>query len=191
MKHIILYENWPGIRRKEEKIDLSEIKWAFHWINEGNLFEQMYDVNGIDTTKYILRKQGGKKLEMPSLPPERFVLGEVGHGEVCMTVDPGYYQAGFTGESNVCLVFPLDSLQDLELEDLTDNGEAEIRFKEVPDWNKRVHSIYTTNKVWSRGDGWEGFYYRAISEWFPASLKPLVQTLASPKAISGALSKKN
>ena len=79
MRHIILYENWPGIRRKEEKIDLSEIKWAFHWINEGNLFEQMYHVNGIDTTKYILRKQGGKKLEMPSLPTETYRDWETGY----------------------------------------------------------------------------------------------------------------
>lgn len=188
MKHLILYENWVGIRRERRKIDLSQVKWAFHWINEGNLFEQMYDVSGVNTTGYILRKNGGKKIEMPPLPPEKFSLGEVGYGEVCMTVDPGYYNAGFTGESNVCLVFPMSSLSDLKMEDLTDNGEAEIQFDVVPDWNKRVHAIYTTNKVWSRGDGWEGFYYRAISEWFPESLKPLVQTLPSPKAISGELS---
>lgn len=194
MKHISTYpefilENYSGIRKERKKIDMSTIKWAYHWINEGNLFEQMYDVTGVDTIKYVLRKNNGKKLEMPNLPTEKFNLGETGYGEVCMTVDPGYYNAGFTGESHICLVFDIESLKDLEFEDLTDNGEAEIRFNNIPNWDQRVHSIFTTNKVWEKGDGWEGFYYRPISEWFSPNLKPLVKTFKSSKEISHFLEK--
>lgn len=184
-----LVENYTGIRKKHEKIDLSQVKWAFHWINEGNLFEQMYDTKNVNTTPFVLRKNNNKKLEMPQLPPEKFTLGHAVHGQVCMTIDPGYYNAGFTGESNICLVFSMESLKDLKMQDLTGNGEAEIRFNEIPNWNKRVYTIYTTNKVWNKGDGWEGFFYRAVSEWFSPELKPIVQILSSPQAISKALEK--
>ena len=190
MRHLILYENYKGIGREKRKIDLSKMDWAFHWITDANLFSQSYDTTGIDDTNYILRTKSGKKISMPPLPPERFILGDkYDLSRVCMTVDPGYYSAGTTGENNICLLFPIKPLLKLDYIDLTDNGEAEIRFKYVPDWDKLVHTIFVTNKTWSKGDGWEGFYYRPISEWFPNSLKDIVRFFPSSKSISQELCK--
>lgn len=111
---------------------------------------------------------------------------------VCMTLDPEYGAAGMSGENNVCLVFDFHKLLgDYECLDLTDNGEAEVRFSGITNFDKYLIAIYTTNKVWAKGDGWEGFFYRPISEWFPEKLKPLVRALPSVKAITRAISDAN
>lgn len=182
-----------ALRHSMAKMDLSDFKYAFHWVNEGLLFEQLYDMDGAHSGPYILRKSNGKKIEMPPLPAERMVFGNrdpdarvttgssMGN-EVCMTVDPEYAAAGMTGESNVCFVFDLPGLmRDYDVKNLTDNGEAEVRVLRIDDPKKYIVRIFVPTKVWDKGDGWEGFHYRAIKEWFPDSLKPLVVVTRSNK----------
>ena len=111
-----------SLRHEQKKIDLNKFEYAFHWINEGNLFCQVYDESNLsdnEKTRFILRKSNGKKIEMPTkFPPKKFLLGGDENepledestefsNAVCLTVDPEYYQAGFTGESNVCIIFEI------------------------------------------------------------------------------------
>jgi hypothetical protein len=180
------WDMFEGFRHERRLVPLDDIRWCYHWISEGNLFDQTYDTDGVDTNPYILRKSGGKSIEMPPLPRERFHLGG-DTGEVCMTIDPDYDRAGFTGESKICLVFSFESLRDLEVENLTDNGESEIRFSEVPNWNERVEAIYVERKTWERGDGWEGFFYRSVKSWMPVSLVDKVHSLSTSRGISREL----
>lgn len=191
MRNLYLYEGFlENIRKKRIKIDITDAKYAYHWINEGNLFDQCYNTDEIkNPAPYILRKNNGVILSLPKLPEKRYVLGGTDsiHG-VCLTLDPRYISAGFTGESHICLLFKMENLMDLHIENLTNNGEAEIRIKEIPDWNKRIDEILTTNKIWTKGDGWEGYYYRPISEWLPEELKHLVKTFPSVKKISDYIS---
>jgi hypothetical protein len=184
MKYIKLFEEIIS----REKLNLSNYKYVFHWLNESRLFEQSYNIDNIETKPYILRRYGGKKLIMPPLPDEQFLLGEKSK-QVCMTLDAKYISAGTSGENHICLVFPLDKLLTLEYEDLTDNSESEIRFKFIPNWNKIVEKIYIPNLLYSKGDGWEGFYYRAVSEWFPKTLIDKLEIKRSPRDISKELLK--
>lgn len=186
MRYLRGWDVFEALRHEGRFVPLDEIRWCFHWINEGNLFEQCYDTDSIDVTHYVLRKRGGKSIEMPPLPRERFVLGGDG-GEVCMTIDPDYDRAGFTGESKICLVFPFESLRDLKVENLTSNGEAEIRFEKVEDWDEKVAAIYIERRTWERGDGWEGFWYRPVQSWLPVSLVDKVGVFASSRGISREL----
>lgn len=207
-KHTGIIESFQGflesIRHEEKKIDLSKCKYAYHWVNEGNLFSQVYDDSNLsqnDHQRFILRKFNGKAIEMPNkFPPKRFVLGgdeneslkdetEEFNNAVCLTVDPEYYQAGFTGESNVCIVFEITDLG--KVRDLTDNGEAEIRVEKIDDWVTKAKAIFIVKKTYEKGDGWEGFFYRGISEWLPVEVKAKVKTFPSAKSISQELKKWN
>ena len=164
-----------SLRHEQKKIDLNKFEYAFHWINEGNLFCQVYDESNLsdnEKTRFILRKSNGKKIEMPTkFPPKKFLLGGDENepledestefsNAVCLTVDPEYYQAGFTGESNVCIIFEIKDLG--KIRDLTDNGEAEIRVEKVENWVEKAKAIFVVKKVYEKGDGWEGFFYRGM-----------------------------
>jgi len=199
MKYLKLFEKFRDEQRKIE--DLSTIDYAYHWVNEGNLFSQIYELPDINTGPYVLRKNPntGKKVEMPALPKPKFILGsetnEISSGistaaGVCLTIDPSYVSAGVTGESNICLVFSMkDLLEKFDVLNLTDNSEAEIRIKAIPDWNKLVKKILVVRKVYEVGDSWEDFAYRAVKEWFPEELKTFVETSPGQKSIGKTLEK--
>jgi hypothetical protein len=180
-----------SLRHTRQKIDYSNIKYVYHWLNEGQLFSQIYDEpNKDEFQKFILRKSNGKKIEMPSLPPKKYLLGG-DKSNVCMTLDPEYTSAGFTGESYICLVLNLQKLiKDFKIEDLTDNGEAEIRIEKIPQFNKYLEKVFIVKKNYEKGDGWEGFYYRPIQEWYTQDLKLITEILPSVKSISKELKTK-
>jgi hypothetical protein len=71
-------------------------------------------------------------------------------------------------------VFEVADLERHGIENLTDNGEAEIRVKKVPDWDRIVKRVYIIKKPYETGDGWEEFFYRPIKEWLPDRLKSMV-----------------
>ena len=68
----------------------------------------MFDIcyGNINSRPYVLDNEDG--IPMPELPPTNFDLGEY---EKCLTVDPGYYSAGITGEDYICLVFDFKQLK--------------------------------------------------------------------------------
>jgi len=195
MMHIIpyhLFESVSTVRHEYVKIPLDSVKYAFHWLTEGNLFTQTYGQNVSDSQKYILRKSGGKSIQMPPLPPTDYMLGGADNDEqstgVCMTLDPTYGRAGVSGESKICIAMDFQALRrDFEVQDLTDNGEAEVRIKMVKNWPKYTKSIFVDRKSWERGDGWEGFFYRPVKEWMPEELKPIVHVEISTRSICKAL----
>lgn len=180
-----------SLRHTRQKIDYSNIKYVYHWLNEGQLFSQLYDEPDKDELqKFVLRKLNGKKLEMPSIPSKKYLLGE-DKSNVCMTLDPEYTSAGFTGEAFICLVLNLQKLiRDFKIEDLTNNGEAEIRIEKIPQFNKYLEKVYITRKSYEKGEGWEGYYYRPVQEWYPQDLKNITEILPSVKSISKALKDK-
>lgn len=175
-----------------QKIRLDNIRYLYHWVNEGNLFEQVYDASPFPSSRdYVLRKYAGKKLQMPKLPKERLMLGEENEYTVCMTIDPSYESAGYTGESDICLVFDAVKLmQACDFKDFSDNGESELRFLGILDWDVFLKNILITKKCYDTGNGWEGFFYRPVSEWLPERLKGVVETYSSTKAICNQLIKK-
>ena len=185
-----------GSRDWRKKINLTHIKYVYHWLTEGNLFEQIY--GGFkyvpNHQSFILRKTDGKKIEMPPLPPHRYILGGESTGpdteRVCMTVDPTYDRAGESGESKVCLVLDLQRiLKEMQVTDLTDNHEAEIRVQKIDNWPDYCSMIFIDKKTYEKGDGWEGFFYRAVQEWLPQELKTKVKVMTSTKAICKELEK--
>lgn len=198
MKNVYRFDEWLNESkdlsdnlRGKEKLDLSKVKYAYHWVNEGNLFDQMYVHTGRGNDRnYILRKYDGKKLDMPPLPEERFYLGGTDdNSHVCLTVDAEYVSAGVSGESYFCLVFEVADLEKLGIENLTNNGEAEIRVKRIPDWDKIFKHAYVVRKNYETGDGWEGFFYRAAKEWMPEKIKSMLTVAPSAKAIGKLLLK--
>lgn len=188
-----LFENADlfGSRQKHEKIPLDGVKYSFHWLTEGNLFGQIYGHDIKNHDEFILRKNNGKKMIMPPLPPTKWCLGgDNSDYGLCMTVDPGYESAGISGESKICIVFDLPKLlKDFKCKDLTDNGEAEIRFQKISDWYKYAIGLYSDKKTYEKGDGWEGFFYRGIHEWLPEELKKIVHVCPSTISICKELKK--
>lgn len=172
-------------RHNERKIDLSQIDVAYHWLTEGKLFEACYfDWQTAGHTKgemrpYILSRANGKKIEMPQLPPVKYLIqpGEF----VCLTVDPSYMDPAFN-EDGSCIVFDFKRLvADCPItEDLTDNGEAEFRVAEIPDWPKYVLRVDVLKQSYEKGISWEGMVkYRPLSEWMPDEIKQKVRLFSS------------
>lgn len=61
----------------KEIVDLSNYKYAYHWLNDGNFFDQIYAEPG--TQDQILRKYDGTVYNpiLPFEPRSGFVCGEV------------------------------------------------------------------------------------------------------------------
>jgi hypothetical protein len=187
-----------SLRHEQKKLDLKKFKYAFHWVNDGNLFCQVYDEESLsekDKTAFVLKKIDGKRLDIPTkFPKKRFILGgeendlnQDDSSAVCLTLDPTYLEAGFTGESHICIVFEIKDLG--EIRDLTDNGEAEIRCKVINNWVEKAKEIFVTQKAYTKGDDWEEFEYRPLSEWLPSEVKEKLKICKSIKEIGKELEK--
>jgi hypothetical protein len=157
-------------RNKGIKFDLSEVKHAYHWLTEGNLFYACYG-NHKNTTKIVLGKN-----RMPALPPRtRYVLD----GEVCMTVDPRYIEPAFNEDSPRLVLDFERIMHDCTVENITDNGEAEVRIKAIRDWTKYLVRIDILKESYENGMEWEDFKFRAVKEWLPSELRSKVVTYES------------
>lgn len=164
-------EMFRGLNRK---IDLTQVDIAYHWVTEGKLFDACYSQVGYGGQPYILKK--GK---MPPLPEPNYKLG-FEDGYICMTVDQTYMDPAFN-EDGSCIVLNMKQLmRDFEVEDLTDNGEAEFRIhKEIINWPKYMIRLNVLEESYLKGMDWEDFRFRKISAWLPAELKPKVQTFVN------------
>ena len=164
---------WSELKRQNRsKIDLLQVDYAYHWMTEGKFFDACYaDYKG-DSSKYCL-----KRGVMPDLPAPTYRLGYDSAQNMCLTVDPTYYDPCFN-EDGLCVVLNMQKLianHKIE-EDLTDNGEAEFRTKLIPNWPNYLIEININEKSYLKGIGWEEFRFRAIKDWIPEELKSKVVT---------------
>jgi len=96
--------------------------------------------------------------------------------ETCLTVDPSYMDPAFN-EDGSCIVLDYQKLaNDYDLEDLTDNGESEVRVMGIKNWPQYLVRIDIPDWVYEEGNEWEEIEYRAIKEWLPEELKSKVET---------------
>ncbi len=155
-------------RKDRIKTDLEKVDVVYHWLTEGKLFESCYKTENSDQDKSFLLDIG----PIPTLPSPTYSLSNI-----CLTVDYSYFDPAFNEEGS-CLVLDFKKLyEDFEIEDLTDNGEAEIRINQaIPDWTKYLIKIQTPSDVYNDGTEWEDFEFRAIKEWLPIELKAKVET---------------
>lgn len=171
-------------RNNKNKIDLSQVKYIYHWMTEGKFFEACYgDVKQL--IKYIVDRTEDKIFEMPSqLPPINYTFGGDDYTEYkkCLTVDPTYIDPCFN-EDGSCIVLDFQKLRnDYDFEDLTDKGEAEIRTIVIDNWTKYLIRIDIPIESYNNGIEWEEeVTYRAIKLWLPEELKSKVKTFKSEK----------
>ena len=168
-------------RKKKVKIDLTQVDFAYHWLTEGKLFDACYANYGKPGEEYVLKR--GK---MPALPPVQYELKSSWNNspQICLTVDPFYSDPAFN-EDGACIVFDFKKLKsDYEIEDLTDNGESEIRIKnDIIDWQKYMIRVDIGKKSYLTGQGWEDFRFRALKDWLPEEIKSKVTTFTSIKQL--------
>ena len=168
-------------RKNKSKIDLSQVDVVYHWLTEGKLFDACYAGYGKPGEQYVLKK--GK---MPELPPVQYELKSSWNNspQVCLTVDPFYSDPAFN-EDGACIIFDFKKLEkDFKIEDLTDNGEAEIRIKaDIIDWPKYMIQLDIGKKSYMTGQGWEDFRFRALKDWLPEEIKSKVVTFTSMKQL--------
>ena len=157
-------------RYKHIKVDLNDVDYVYHWLTEGKLFDACYSDFKGDDSKFIL-----KRGVIPHKPVPNYKLGY--QRGICLTIDPNYFDPAFN-EDGSCIVMDMNKLKlDYEFENLTDNGEAEIRSTLViNNWPNYCINININEKSFIRGGNFEGYKFRAINEWLPDELKHLVKT---------------
>lgn len=166
-------------RRNKALIDINDADYVYHWLTEGKFFEACYGEISNDD-KFIL-----KRGVMPEKPSPKYKLGyENDSFSLCLTLDPKYMSPAFN-EDGSCIIMDMHRLKrDYDFIDLTNNGEAEIRTrKPILNWPKYVTEINILEKGYLRGNSFEEFKFRAISEWFPDELKPFVKTFKNEEAL--------
>lgn len=152
-------------RKLKAKINLNEVKYAYHWLTEGKLFEACYgDMK--DAGRYVLDMG-----PMPPLPTPNFNLSHI-----CLTVDPTYMDPAFNEDSS-CIVFDFELLKaDYDIEDLTDNGEAEIRIQtKIINWPRYMKQLDISRESYEFGLEWEDYEYRPLQDWLPKEIKDRVE----------------
>jgi hypothetical protein len=157
-------------RNRKIKINLSDVKYAYHWVTEGKLFDACYGPNVQDDDRIVLDMG-----PMPALPKPSYKLSKI-----CLTVDPEYMDPAFN-EDGSCIVFDFQRLRrDFDIEDLTDNGEAEIRIQsQILNWPRYIVQLDISRESYEFGVEWEEFDYRPIKEWLPRELKNKVEIFKS------------
>ena len=158
-------------RDNKQKIDLSLVNFAYHWLGIKQLFNSCY--YGNNAFDYILKEN-----KIRDLPLINFILSkdseilkykELTNKFICLTVDPGYEDPGFV-ETGTRLVFDFKKIikHNKIIEDLTDNGEAEIRIKSLNDWNKYLIRIdIDKNSFYGKPEEFDDSEFKPVSTWFP------------------------
>ena len=92
-------------RHRKEKIDLTQVELAYHWLTEDKLFDACYSLDEThEETKYVL-----KKGPMPPLPSPVFRIDWNTTIGTCFTVDPAYTEPAFN-EDGSCIVFDMKAI---------------------------------------------------------------------------------
>ena len=181
MKHIKLFESY-----------FDEGKTLYRWCGPAGLFMYFYgDMPGEEMQKYMFDRF--KMPQLPSVNPSmegshKDADDESEEFAVCTTLDPNYLGEPYSGDSVVRLNLDFEKMKNDfgadKFEDLTHNGEAEVRITgNLKNWTKYLIKIDVLKEAWE--NTWEDDFgeWRAIKKWFPEDFKKYVKTFKNEKEL--------
>lgn len=183
MKHIKLFESFNAFENA---------KLAYRWIGPAGLF--IYFYGDIPSEKMYPYLFNNKKIDLPVNPVidvshwNRDEEDEEAPDAICMTVDPNYMGEPYNGDTIIRINFDFakmkNELDASKFEDLTDNGEAEIRYNApIVDWVKYVTKIDIDKEFFEKGAEDDFGDWSPFIDWFPSQYMHLVRTFRSDKEL--------